>query len=141
MLPPISRPISRRALLAAAALGIPRGFAEELKGGIKLTMPAAGLSDDALNFIAYLGVEWVTTSGPGGPTYTKEGQVVRASAAPFEPPWKEADVRNIKDRVEKFGLKVGNLMLHDFRDAILGRPGADKAIENVCESIRVAGKV
>ena len=57
-----------------------------------------------------------------------------------EPPWKEEDIRRIKERVESFGLKVGNLMLHDFRDAVLGRPGADQAIENVCESIRVAGK-
>ena len=32
-------------------------------------------------------------------------------------------------------------MLHDFREAVLGRPGGDKDIEKVCESIRVAGKV
>ena len=133
--------ISRRAFLSAAALAVPASFAEELKGGIKLTMPAAGLSDEALNFISYLGVEWVTTSGPGGPTYTPEGEVVKAGTAPFEPPWKEEDVRRIKERIESFGLRAGNFMLHDFRDAILGRPGADKAIENVCESIRVAGKV
>jgi mannonate dehydratase len=56
-------------------------------------------------------------------------------------PWKEEDIRRIKTRVESFGLKAGNLMLHDFRDAILGRPGADKDIERVQESIRVAGKV
>jgi len=49
--------ISRRAFLSAAALAVPASFAEELKGGIKLTMPAAGLSDEALNFISYLGVE------------------------------------------------------------------------------------
>jgi mannonate dehydratase len=138
--------ISRRALitsgtLAAGALALPAGFAEELKGGIKLTMPAAGLTDAALNFIALMGVEWVTTSGPGGPTYTDEGRVVKANPNSPDPPWKEEEIRKIKERVESFGLKVGNLMLHDFRDAILGRPGADKDIENVCESIRVAGKV
>ena len=140
-------PISRRALLTAAgALALPAafapdGFAADLKGAIKLTMPASNLSDQALNFIAFLGVEWVTTSGPGGPTYTDEGRVVKMEGDHAEPPWKEDDIRRIKDRVESFGLKVGNLMLHDFRDAVLGRPGADKDIENVCESIRVAGKV
>jgi len=138
--------ISRRALiasgtLAVGALALPASFAEELKGGIKLTLPAAGLTDAALNFIALMGVEWVTTSGPGGPTYTEEGRVVKASPNSPDPPWKEEDIRKIRERVESFGLKVGNLMLHDFRDAILGRPGADKDIENVCESIRVAGKV
>jgi mannonate dehydratase len=33
------------------------------------------------------------------------------------------------------------MMLHDFRDVILGRPGRDAAIENVQKSIRVAGRV
>ncbi|NDJ13914.1 MAG: hypothetical protein EBY17_22410 [Acidobacteriia bacterium] len=138
--------ISRRNLLATAgALAVPAlvpgARAAELTGGMKLTMPAPGLTDQVLNFIALMGVEWVTTSGPGGPTYTEEGRVVLAGGGTFEPPWKEADVRKIKDQVEAFGLKLGNLMLHDFRDAVLGRPGADKAIEQVCESIRVAGKV
>ena len=32
-------------------------------------------------------------------------------------------------------------MLHDIRDAVLGRPGATGDIEQACESIRVAGKV
>jgi mannonate dehydratase len=32
-------------------------------------------------------------------------------------------------------------MLHDFRNVILGRPGRDEEIENVQESIRVAGRV
>jgi mannonate dehydratase len=132
--------ISRRAILASA-LGISRSFAQELKGGIKLTMPASNLSDEELNFVSYLGVEWVTTGGPASPTYTPEGRVVRAVMDGTEPPWKEAELLEMKRRVESFGLKIGNLMLHDFRDAILGRPGADKDIEKVQESIRVAGKV
>ncbi len=123
-------------MAASAAFG-----GEELKGGIKLTMPGGNLSDESLRFIAHLGVEWVTAGGPGAPTYTPEGRVVRASGDYSEAPWKEEQLRRLKERVEGFGLKVGNLMLHDFRDAILGRPGADRDIEKVCESIRVAGKV
>src|SRR6185295_17580303 len=119
-------PLSRRTLLAGA-LAAPLSLADQLKGGIKLTMPAGNLSDESLNFILHLGVEWVTTGGPGAPTYNDEGRVI-TRAAGFEAPWKEADVRRIKERVEAAGLKVGNLMLHDFRDAILGRPGADQDI-------------
>ncbi len=139
--------ISRRTLLTATGAlalpfaGAPDGAAAELKGAIKLTMPAANLSDQALHFIAYMGVEWVTASGPGAPTYSNEGRVVKMEGDNSEPPWREDQIRGIKERVESFGLKVGNLMLHDFRDAVLGRPGADKDIENVRESIRVAGKV
>lgn len=133
--------VTRRSLLAAPFGLCPGARAEELKGPIKLTMPARDLSDDSLRFIALLGVEWVTMSGPGAPTYSPEGRVVRAPNDYSEAPWKEEHLRRIKDRVESFGLKVGNLMLHDFRDAILGRAGADKDIEKVIESIRVAGKV
>jgi len=131
---------SRRALLAGA-LTASFGFAEELKGGIKLTMPAGGATDDTLRFIVHLGVDWVTMGGPGAPTYSPEGRVIRSASDFSEPPWKEDQLRRLKERVESFGLKIGNLMLHDFREAILGRPGADKDIENVRESIRVAGKV
>ena len=47
------------------------------------------------------------------------------------PPWKDADLRRMKDTVERAGLKLGNVMLHDFRRAILGRPGGDEDIELV----------
>jgi mannonate dehydratase len=145
----MSVPISRRALLAGAgavlaipARGASAAAAAEQTGRIKLSMPVdIGLSDDGLNFIAHLGVEYVVTGGPAVPTYTDEGRVVQARATDPPPPWKEGDIRRMKDRVENFGLKLGNLMLHDFRNAILGRPGGDDEIEQVKESIRVAGRV
>lgn len=132
--------LTRRGLVTGAIFAR-SGLAEQLAGGIKLTMPARDLSDDSLRFILHLGVEWVTMGGPGAPTYSPEGRVVHQPTDFSEAPWKEDQIRRIKDRVESFGLKVGNLMLHDFRDAILGRPGADKDIEKVQESIRVAAKV
>lgn len=143
--------ISRRALLAGAGglfamRGNPRASevgvrAAELTGGIKLTMPVGELTDEALSFVAYLGVEYVTTGGPAFPTYTAEGRVVQARPASPPPPWKEEDLRGMKDQVERAGLKLGNVMLHDFRNAVLGRPGADSDIAMVQESIRVAGRV
>ena len=134
--------ISRRVIMAGGlALPATTSFAEELKGRMRLTMPAGQASDDALRFIVHLGVEWVTMGGPGAPTYSTEGRVMRTANDKSEAPWKEAELVKIKQRIESFGLKIGNMMLHDFRDAILGRPGADKDIEKVQESIRVAGKV
>jgi mannonate dehydratase len=137
---PAVTPISRRSLLSSA-LAIPIACAEKLEGRMKLTMPAGDLSDRTLNFIVHLGVEWVTTSGPGGPTYNDEGRVIRRAGDTAEAPWKEDEIRQLKTRVESFGLKVGNLMLHDIRDVVLGRPGGDRDIEKASESIRVAGKV
>src|SRR5262245_38277488 len=130
--------ISRRALMAGGlALPAASSMAEELKGRMKLTMPGGTNNDAQLRFIAYLGVEWVTTGGPSAPTYSTDGKVTKTANDTYQPPWKEADMLALKQRIESFGLKVGNVMLHDFRDAILGRPGADKDIEKVQESIRV----
>jgi mannonate dehydratase len=139
--------LSRRELLAATgaslALTAVAGrsvHAEPLAGRMKITMPVGELTDEALAFVAYLGVEYVTTGGPASPTYTPEGRVVQARPNDAAPPWKEADLRRMKETVERAGLKLGNLMLHDFRRAILGRPGADEDIALVQESIRVAGR-
>ena len=141
--------LSRRELLATAGAGFAIAAtagqrvarAEALTGGIKITMPVGELTEDALAFVAYLGVDYVTTGGPASPTYTPEGRVVQARPTDPAPPWKDADLRRMKDTVERAGLKLGNVMLHDFRRAILGRPGADEDIELVKESIRAAGRV
>jgi mannonate dehydratase len=142
------QPLSRRELIAgagatlalAAAAGSRPLRAEPLAGRIKITMPVGELTDEALAFVAYLGVGYVTTGGPASPTYTPEGRVVQARPNDPAPPWKDADLAAMKAKVEGAGLKLGNLMLHDFRRAILGRPGADEDIALVQESIRAAGR-
>lgn len=132
---------SRRTFLAGGlALAAPLESAP-LTGLMKLTMPGGAMDDDTLRYMVQLGVEWVTTGGPGAPTYNTEGRVVPRPGDTAAAPWKEADLRQLQQKVAAHGLKIGNLMLHDFRDAILGKPGANADIEKVCESIRVAGKV
>ena len=82
----MTQPLSRRELLAtagarlaiAATAGQRSAHAEALTGGIKITMPVSELTDENLAFIAYLGVEYVTTGGPASPTYAPEGRVVQA---------------------------------------------------------------
>lgn len=101
------------------------------------------MDDERLAFMAQIGVKHLFMWGPGAPTYSPEGRVIgrRGDPAPQQGPWVEREIRAILERVERAGLKVGTMMLHDFRDLILGRPGADAAIERVLQSIRVAGRV
>jgi mannonate dehydratase len=56
-------------------------------------------------------------------------------------PWQEADLKAQMDRYKAAGLTVCNIMIGGFPNAIYGRPGRDEEIENVCKSIRAAGKV
>lgn len=56
-------------------------------------------------------------------------------------PWTEEALRAIIGRFQQGGLKVANMMIGGFNDVIWGRPGRDKQIEDVAESIRAAGKV
>lgn len=124
------------------------GKVTPLTGDIKLAMPVLGLSDEQLGtqlgFIRELGVEHVLLQGtPGVGVYSPEGRVVPRSSDKASPngPWTVPQIRQIKESVESYGLKLRHLMIHDFRNAILGRPGRDQDIENVQKSIRVAAEV
>ena len=56
-------------------------------------------------------------------------------------PWEEARVKGLMDRLQANGLTLGNIMIAGFPNAIYNRPGRDKDIENVIQSIKVAGKL
>jgi len=56
-------------------------------------------------------------------------------------PWEESRLKNMMDRLKSNGLIVANLMIAGFPNAIYNRPGRDADVENVIQSIRVAGKV
>jgi D-mannonate dehydratase len=115
-----------------------------LIGDVKLSMPARDLSSEQLGFIRDLGVEYAQLqASPGAPAYAADGHVVPRESDHSSPngPWNVPQIRLIKERVESFGLKLRHLMMHDFRNAILGRPGRDQDIENVQKSIRVAAEV
>src|SRR5678815_3411052 len=99
--------ISRRTLMAGGLAASASSFAEELKGRMKLTMPAGQATDEQLRFIVYMGVEWVTMGGPSAPTYSPGGSVIKGTNnSSSEPPWKEEDLVRTKQRVESFGLKI-----------------------------------
>lgn len=56
-------------------------------------------------------------------------------------PWRENDLRARMDQLRAGGLTLVNLMIAGFPDILYGRPGRDREIDQVCESIQAAGKV
>jgi mannonate dehydratase len=56
-------------------------------------------------------------------------------------PWEESRLKNMMDDFKSNGLVLANLMIAGFPNAIYNRPGRDADLENVIQSIRVAGKV
>jgi mannonate dehydratase len=56
-------------------------------------------------------------------------------------PWEETRLKKMMDRLKSNGLVVANLMIAGFPNAIYNRPGRDADVENVIQSIRVAGKI
>src|SRR5215467_2327266 len=56
-------------------------------------------------------------------------------------PWEEARLGETMDRLKANGLTLANLMIVGFPNAIYNRPGKDRDIELVIQSIRTAGKI
>ncbi|HYP05548.1 MAG TPA: hypothetical protein VER03_04865, partial [Bryobacteraceae bacterium] len=113
--------LHRRSFLGAlGAASLLRGAAPTQ---MQLSMPNFGMTDAGLTFVKQMGVQWITMGGPGAPTYSPEGRVIPFAndPSPVQGPWNEPQIRQIKERIESFGLNIGIMMLHDFRDAILGR--------------------
>jgi mannonate dehydratase len=55
-------------------------------------------------------------------------------------PWEESHIRSIMDALKSGGLTLGNMMISGFPNTLYGRPGRDEEIENICKSIRAAGR-
>ena len=56
-------------------------------------------------------------------------------------PWEESRLKDMMGQLKSNGLALANLMIAGFPNAIYNRPGRDADVENVIQSIRVAGKV
>jgi mannonate dehydratase len=140
--------LSRRELLAAGAPATFRtaavgGPPTTDAGGIKIGFMISDLSDATLRFVKQIGVDWV-----GAPArYTLES-APRGLMPPLgRPPggsgrpWVEAEIRRVKERIESAGLRVGIMSVPNIPNVILGRLERDRDIDNVRESIRVAGRL
>ncbi|MFR1593598.1 MAG: mannonate dehydratase, partial [Christensenellales bacterium] len=63
---------------------------------------------------------------------------------PADKYWKYEDLANFKGRCDQYGVIVEameNLPISFYDKAMLGLPGRDEQIDNVCESIRNLGRV
>ena len=134
--------IRRRDLMAALAAF---AFAPPLRAqsGIKLGLGMLDISDATLKFTRQLGLDWLAAPAQYLLESHPRGLVPAAGGAPGGGggPWKEVEIRRIKERVETFGLHLGLLPLHGVPHVILGTPERDRDIEYAQESIRIAGRV
>ena len=104
----------------AARVGVPKIALELSRSGSNF---ATGIVDEAgMRRLKQLGVNDVLMGGP-------------------QIPWREDDLRALMDKLKTGGLTLGNLMIYGFPKTIYGKPGRDEEIENVRQSIRVAGKI
>jgi mannonate dehydratase len=90
----------------------------EMGGG---SLSAGRLDPEGMRRIKQLGINDVLMGGP-------------------RIPWDENHIRSVMDMLKTGGLTLGNMMISGFPNAIYGRPGRDEEIENVCKSIRAAGR-
>lgn len=126
------------------------------KPAMKLGLDADVNNHALLQFMKQIGVEWICTSLPPAqgqavdPSLT-EGAVmtgfdksrggIGGPPAGLSGPWKEEEVQQLIDKAESAGVKVGSVYLHSFPNVILGNADRDKDIAQVCESIRIAGRL
>jgi mannonate dehydratase len=85
------------------------------------------VDDRTLSYCAQLGTSGVVVNTPdlGGP------------------PWREEDLRALRERVEAFGLRleaIENIPLEHYRDAILGVEGRDRCVADYQETLRAVGR-
>jgi mannonate dehydratase len=99
--------------------GLPK-LCLEIGGG---SLTAGRLDEAGARRVKQLGVDHVIAPYPG------------------RIPWREDRLRELMARLAGWGLTLGNIMIGGFPSAIYGRPGRDKEIQSVIESIKVAGKV
>ncbi len=128
----MSSAFSRRKMMQAAgatALAPPAVIAAPARTWPIVEGPATpkiclgmGRGDEAgMRRIKQLGVDYVI--GGGGPI-----------------PWTEESLRARIEAYRAGGLKIYNLMIGGFNDAIYARPGRDEQIDKVRQSIRAAGR-
>jgi mannonate dehydratase len=98
------------------------GWCPEGPDAPKLSLDISTHADKAaMRQFKQIGINYVNTDGP-------------------RIPWKEDQIRSIMASLKSGGLTVGNMMIEGFANAIYGRPGRDKEIDDVRQSIRAAGR-
>ena len=90
--------------------------------GPRITLFLSDLEDSTLRRVKQLGVDHVCMRK-------------------MDLPWTEAGLTKRMERPQAAGLELALQMISGFPRAIYGREGRDAEIEDVCASIRAAGRV
>ena len=100
------------------------------KCGIRMTVSQFQVFDDEMaSYAKQLGIVNIQRNTP---------------ALPGEKKWAFEDLKSLKDRIERHGLKlvmIENVPLIFYDKVILGLPGRDEQLENYCETIENLGKL
>ncbi|MBV9501214.1 MAG: mannonate dehydratase [Acidobacteriaceae bacterium] len=90
----------------------------EIGGG---ALDAGTFGDEGMRRVKQLGVDYVVMGGP-------------------RIPWQESEIHARMERLKSGGLTLFNMMISGFRNTLYGRPGREEEIDQVCQSIRAAGR-
>lgn len=136
-------------LVALSASGMGSAFLAGLGGCKKSGETAAPEWIENLNKL-----EWPVTEGRGTPKLcmsisgdagkeemrkVKQIGIDHVMSGVGRIPWKESEIRTLRERLGAGGLSLVNMMIGGFRNVIYGREGRDQEIEKVQQSLRAAG--
>ncbi|NQW19312.1 MAG: mannonate dehydratase [Chloroflexi bacterium] len=102
--------------------------------GPKIGISVSNFDNATLRRVRQLGITIVHSSGGAGSSDSNFGREKQL-------PWTEEVLGGQVRALEAHGIKLGIKMITGFPNAIYGRPGRDEEIENVIESIKIAGRL
>jgi len=100
----------------------------------KIGISVSNFDESTLRRVRQLGITNIVAGAGAGSSDSNFG---RENQLPWTDEALEADVITLADH----GIKLGIKMITGFPNAIYGRPGRDEEIENVIESVKVAGRL
>jgi len=97
----------------------------------------SALTDNMMKFVKQIGVEYVDLYQHLIPSYDKN---LFRGLQKFDFYQNKEEISHVIKRVKENGLKINSFFAPPIRDALFGRTGGEKQIENVCKFIRLMGE-
>lgn len=123
--------MNRRDLLRLAAAAPALAFGRESNDPIYVTLTVGNLEERRLRYIRQIGVRHLRVVDTTIPGYDANGYL-------------DADsLRRVVRRLDEFGIRLASIYLNTRRNAgplLLGRPGWEAELDNVCRTIEAMGR-
>jgi len=143
-MPTTRRQLFHSAAALAAAQALPAQSPDLEVFRLKVAKGLRDLADETLTFFKQLGIEHVVMPTRFNTTASKRGLVPGTDNGPQNDsllePWDAAELKRIKDYLAERGLSAEMVHLGRTWRILLGKPDADREIENVQKSIRAVGE-